>query len=156
SDLKRVRRLYEAHGYYRTDISYELNIAGNLVDLAIRITENEPVRVQQLTIELDRFVVPADDPLYKHIRLRPGEVFSEKDYQDGAEAIESVFRNAAYAHVSIARRAQVSLARGTVQVFYTVRPGVKAVFGATRLEGEQTVGADVVLRELAYKVGEPF
>jgi outer membrane protein assembly factor BamA len=37
-----------------------------------------------------------------------------------------------------------------------VRPGVKAVFGATRLEGEQTVGDDVVLRELAYKAGEPF
>jgi hypothetical protein len=28
SDLKRVRRLYEAHGYYKTTVSYELNIVG--------------------------------------------------------------------------------------------------------------------------------
>jgi outer membrane protein assembly factor BamA/transposase len=33
---------------------------------------------------------------------------------------------------------------------------VKAVFGATRLEGQQTVGDDVILRELAYKAREPF
>ncbi|MBV8136183.1 MAG: BamA/TamA family outer membrane protein [Deltaproteobacteria bacterium] len=156
SDLKRVRRLYEARGYYKTTVSYELNMVGNLIALRIQIRENEPVRVQQVTIELDGFVVPADDPLYKHIPLKIGEVFSEKDYQDGAEAIEIVFRNAAYAHVSVARRAHVSVPRGTVQVFFTVRPGEKAVFGATQLEGEQTVGADVVLRELAYKAGEPF
>jgi outer membrane protein assembly factor BamA len=80
---------------------------GNLIDLTIEITENEPVRVQQVTIELDGFVVPADDPLYKHIPLKPGQVFSEKDYQDGAQAIEIVFRNAAYAHVGVARRAYI-------------------------------------------------
>jgi outer membrane protein insertion porin family len=156
SDLKRVRRLYEAHGYYKTTVSYELNVVGNFIDLTIEIAENEPVRVQQVTIELDGFVVPADDPLYKHIPLKLGQVFSEKDYQDGAEAIEIVFRNAAYAHVSVARRAHISVPRSAVKVFFTVRPGVKAVFGATRLEGELTVGDDVVLRELAYKAGEPF
>lgn len=49
--LKRIRRLYEAHGYYRTVISYQLGVAGNLIDVVIRIIENEPIRVQRVTIE---------------------------------------------------------------------------------------------------------
>ena len=156
TDLKRIRRLYEANGYYRTAISYELRIAGNLIDVAIRITENEPIRVQRVTLELDGFVVLGDDPLYKHLRLKPGEVFNEKDYQESAEAIEVVFRNAAYAQVIVTRKAHINLARGTAQMSIAVRPGVKAVFGATHLEGEHAVAAEIVLRELAYRAGEPF
>jgi outer membrane protein insertion porin family len=156
TDLKRMRRLYEANGYYRTAISYELGVTGNLIDVAIRITENEPIRVQRVTIELDGLVVPAADPLYKHLRLKPGEVFKEKDYQQSAEALEVVFRNAAYAQVSVTRTAHIKVARGTAQISFDLRPGVKAVFGATRLEGEHAVAADVILRELAYHSGEPF
>ena len=156
TDLKRIRRLYEAHGYYRTGISYQLGVAGNLIDVAIRIIENEPIRVQRVTIELDGFVVPADDPLYKHLRLKPGEVFNEKDYQTSTEAIEVVFRNAAYAQVSVTRTAHINVARGTAQIFIAVSPGVKAVFGETQLEGEHAVAADVILRELVYQAGEPF
>src|SRR5215469_3983513 len=130
--------------------------SGNLIDVAIRITENEPITVQRITIKLDGFVVPADDPLYRHLRLKPGEVFNEKDYQKSAETIDVVFRNAAYAQASVTRTAHVNVARGKAQIFIDVSPGVKAVFGATRLEGERAVAADIILRELAYQAGEPF
>src|SRR5262249_22130488 len=156
NDLKRTKRFYEAHGYYRAAISYDLDINGDLIDVTIRITENEPVRVHRVTIELGRYKVPPDDPLYKHISLKPGEIFGEKEYQGGAEAIEAVFRNAAYAHVTVTRSAHVNVSRNEARVLYMVNPGVKAVFGQTQLEGEQAVAPDVILRELTYKAGEPF
>src|SRR5262249_53802434 len=83
-------------------------------------------------------------------------IFGEKEYQGGAEAIEAVFRNAAYAHVTVTRSAHLNVSRNEARVLYMVNPGVKAVFGQTQLEGEQAVAPDVILRELTYKAGEPF
>jgi outer membrane protein insertion porin family len=156
TDIKRVQRFCEAHGYYRAVVSYDLDIHDDHIAVAIRIAENEPVRVWRVTIDVDRYKVPPDEPLYKHILLKPGEIFAEKEYQGGAEAIEIVFRNAAYAYATVTRTARINLSRDSARILYAVRTGRKAVFGKTQLEGEQTVAPDVILRELAYHTGEPF
>lgn len=156
TDLKRLRRFYQAHGYYSADVDYELELKDRLVRVIIRVKENQPVTVQQIRVQLDDYEVPQDRRPYGQLGLKPGNVFTEESYRRGEEALRNFYRDAGYAHVAVRREARVNLAANQASVRYLIHPGVPAVFGATEVSGAKTVDQTIVLRELTYKPDEQF
>jgi outer membrane protein insertion porin family/translocation and assembly module TamA len=157
-DLERLRRFYEARGYYQARISYELEIdrRDSLVKARIEVVENQPVIVSEVLVQGTGQVGAPPPSLPEELPIRRGEIFTEEEYQKAELTLKDHLLNRGFAHVETSRRAEVDLSRNETAVRYTVDPGPPAVFGETIVEGTKDVEPRLVLRELTYSPGELF
>ncbi len=152
-DLERIRRFYEARGYYRARVSYDLAVdpqAGEL-EVKIEVVEGPPVIVSQVHVEVSGN--PLSPPEFP---LKQGEIFVEESYRKGEETLRNFFLEHGYAHVTTARRAEVNLDQDQATVWYQADPGPLTAFGETTVQGTKEVDPEIVLRELTYQPGEVF
>lgn len=156
NDIQRIKRRYKAHGYFEAAVTYDLNPKDSRVNIHLGIKENAPIKVQQVNVLVDHYTIRSGTPLYNLISIKPGEIFDEGKYQAGENAITEFFQNGGYARVSVTRRADVNLDEHAMRIWYFSRPGVRTVFGTTKLTGTEEVRPNIVLRELSYKPGDPF
>jgi outer membrane protein insertion porin family len=156
-DIKRLGEYYRAHGYYRSQINYDLTVQGDLVTAHIKIDEGQPVHVDSLRITLAGAGPrpKALDPKLK-LPLARNDVFTQRQYQEGEETLRDVYMTHGYAHAAVNRRAQVYVGPRKADIQYSIHPGVRAVFGRTTVTGTHNVSPKLVLRELTYKPGERF
>ena len=152
-DLERIRRFYEARGYYRTQVTYDLTAdpqSGQL-EVKIEVIEGPPVIVSQVKVEVSgSSLSPPELP------LKQGEIFVEESYRKGEETLRNFFLEHGYAHVTTERRAEVNLDQNQVMVWYQADPGPLTFFGETTVSGTDKVDPKIVLRELSYRPGEIF
>jgi outer membrane protein insertion porin family len=152
-DLERLRRFYEARGYYETRVDHDLAVdpEGSRLRVKIDISEGAAIVVSDVDLDLSGSpLFPAELPIKK------GQVFSEESYQKGEEALRQFYLDQGYAHVATERRAEVNLDRDQVTVWYRADPGPPSVFGETAVEGTERVDPQIVLRERTYESGEKF
>jgi outer membrane protein assembly complex protein YaeT len=152
-DLERIRRFYEAKGYYRARVTYDLTAdsqSGRL-DVKIEVFEGPPVIVSQVNVEISDSSLSAPE-----LPLKQGEIFVEESYRKGEEVLRNFLLERGYAHVTAARRAEVNLDQDKATVWYQADPGPLCVFGETTVQGTKEVDAEIVLRELTYQPGEIF
>lgn len=160
SDIERIKRFYQARGYYAAQVSYDLQVDETTrhVTATIHITEGEPVKVTQLTLTVtDQPALEADlAALRPHLPLREGMVFTEELYHQTEEKIKTFFLDQHRGRVSVTRRAEVILDQHAARVYYTVAAGPRTVFGETRIEGTKDISPALIARELMYTPGQPF
>ena len=152
-DLERIRRFYEAKGYYRAHVTYDLTAdsqSGRL-EIKIEVVEGAPVIVSQVNVEISDSSLSAPE-----LPIKQGEIFVEESYRKGEEVLRDFFLERGYAHVTTARRAEVNLDQDKATVWYQADPGPLTVFGETTVQGTDKVDPEIVLRELAYQPGEIF
>jgi outer membrane protein insertion porin family len=159
-DLERLERRYRARGYYEARVRHDLQVdhKRGLVAAKIEIAEGAPVRVEKVAIEVRDApsLQPELEALRPELPLREGEIFETEAYAQTAARVRAFLRDRARAHAEVERRAEVVLERAAARAFYTVRAGPPTVFGATEIAGLEDVESEVVVRELAYRRGEPF
>ncbi len=152
-DIERLKRFYEARGYYRTGVTYNLTPdpqTGQL-QIKIEITEGPPVIIAQVNVELSGASLSPPEP-----PIKQGEVFNEESYRKGEEVLRQFFLERGYAHVTSERRAEVNVDRDQASIWYHAEPGPLSVFGDTTVQGTDKVDPEIVLRELSYDAGEVF
>jgi outer membrane protein assembly complex protein YaeT len=156
-DLERLRRFYESHGYFEARIVYGLEAeavgAGDFVTVAIWIEENDLVRVG--TVEAGT-KGGAELPLPETLPIRPGQPFTEDDYQAGDRTLKDFFLKRGYAHVSVAREAKIDLASHRADVSYVIDTGPECTFDGATVEGTKNVDPAIVLREREWQEGDRF
>ncbi|MGH8611400.1 MAG: outer membrane protein assembly factor BamA [Gammaproteobacteria bacterium] len=154
TDIKRLRRFYEQQGYYGARVDYDLEIDDEaLITARIQIAEGQPVKVQDITVAIPRDKTPDRIP---DLPLKVGEIFAEEAYQQGEEALRAYYLNRGYAYVETQREAKIAPRERQAWVDYRVKPGPRAVFGETRVQGTERVSSELILREITYKRGEQF
>ncbi len=159
TDLERLRRFYEARGYYHARVAYDLAVEGptSRVKVQIRVEEGPPVRVAEVSLDLPSAVQNLQSAsLRERLPLKPGEVFTEAAYQQGEQVLREFFLAQGHARAQAQRQAKVDLTQNLAYIRYRVEPGPRAKFGPTRVEGVEKVDPDLVLRELTYREGEKF
>ena len=153
-DLERIRRFYEARGYYQTQVTYDLTAdpQSGQVEVKIEVLEGPPVKVSEVHVDISdgSSLSPPQLP------LKQGEIFVEESYRKGEETLRNFFLEHGYAHVTTERRAEVNLDQNQVIVWYQADPGPLSVFGETTVSGTDNVDPEIVLRELSYQPGEIF
>jgi outer membrane protein assembly complex protein YaeT len=152
-DLERIRRFYEARGYYQAQVTYDLAADSEKGTLQIRIAivEGPPLIVSQVNVEIS-----ASSLSPPKLPIEEGEIFVEESYRKGEETLRNFFLEHGYAHVTTERRAEVNLDQNQVIVWYQADPGPLTVFGETTVSGTDQVDPEIVLRELFYQPGEIF
>ena len=159
ADLERVQAFYRDRGFPDARVSsfdVKLNDKQDQVDVTVRISEGEPTLVS--AIELVGFDVlsPQDQR-----RLRFSLPLQEKKPLDRQLAVASRERalNALsdrgypYAEVDLS---QQGAGGNQVKVALSAKPGALAHFGPIEIEGEKSVGENIVRRQLTYNEGEVF
>jgi len=160
SDLERLVRLYQDHGYYEAKVNHELEVdpSAGLVTAKIRIVEGEPIKASKISTDiLDAPELKTQlESFVPKLPLREGEVFAVDAYQRSAASLKEFFYDQHRARVEVARKAQIILDRHEARVFYTITVGPETRFAATTVEGLRDVDEELVLRELTYKSGQLF
>lgn len=160
SDLERIVRFYQDKGYYEAKVSYDLDVdtKEGLVTAKIQISEGEPIRVAQLSVDIvDAPELKSElDALLPKLPFREGNIFAVDAYQQSESQIKEFFYDKSRAAITIKRKAEVILDRHVANVFYILNAGPPTQFGATAVEGLKDIEEAVVLSELTYKPGEPF
>jgi outer membrane protein assembly complex protein YaeT len=153
-DLERIRRFYEARGYYQTRVSYDLTAdpQSGQVEVKIEVFEGPPVIVSEVHVEIS----DASSLSPPQLPLKQDEIFVEEAYRKGEETLRNFFLEWGYAHVTTERRAEVNIDQNQVMVWYQADPGPLTFFGETTVSGTDKVDPEIVLRELSYKPGEIF
>jgi outer membrane protein assembly complex protein YaeT len=152
-DLERLRRFYEARGYYRTRVIHDLTVdsENSRVEVRIQIVEGPPVTVAQVAVEAS-----GSDLSSPLLPIKEGDIFVEELYLKGEEVLRQFFLNRGYAHVVTERHAEVNLDQDRATVSYRADSGPLSFFGETTVQGTNEVEPHVILRELSYKPGETF
>ena len=152
-DLERLRRFYEARGYYRTRVTHDLTVdsENSRVEVKIEIFEGPPVIVAQVAVE-----VSGSDLSSPILPIKDGDIFVEEVYLKGEEVLRQFFLDRGYAHVVTERHAEVNLDQDRARVSYRADSGPLSFFGETTVQGTNEVEPHVILRELSYKPGETF
>jgi len=142
-------------------------------DVTVTIDRGKPGKTDAPDVEVDADAImpvepgaeeeqPDYDPYFDEhgiqaeMPLAKGDVFLEKDYQEGEKALRVHFLDRGHAHVEVSRRARVDREAGTADVEYGAKPGPVAVFGETTVEGLEKVDEELVMRELTYEPGQQF
>jgi outer membrane protein assembly complex protein YaeT len=152
-DLERLRRFYEARGYYGTQVSHDLltDAEHSRVTAKIEIREGAAVVVSAVDVQIVGSALKPDT-----LPIKTGDVFTEADYQKAEQVLRQFYGNRGYAYVTTERDAEVNLNRDQVRITYRVDAGPASVFGETKIEGTDKVDPEIILRELTYKPGETF
>ena len=152
-DLERLRRFYEARGYYQTHLTYDLMVdpPTSEVEVKIQVLEGPPVIISQVKVEVSGgSLSPPELP------IKEGEIFTEESYRKGEEVLRQFFLDRGYAYVTAERHAEVNVDADQVSIQYRADPGPPSVFGETTVQGTDKVDPEIVLRELSYQPGEVF
>lgn len=160
SDLQLIADLYRDRGYFEAKVSHDLAVDPDekLVSAKIEITEGDPVRVRELSVDLvDAPELKSDlDALLPKLPLQVGKIFAVDDYQRSESQLKGFFYDHGRARVQIQRKAQVILDQHEARVFYTLTAGPPTKFGETTVEGLKSVQESVVRAELTYEKGQEF
>lgn len=158
TDLERLRRNYEANGYYEAAIAHDLQIdeERGLVAVQIKVREGEPVLISEIDVQARVEAPEQAPPLPDELPVRRGEIFREQSYQEAEQVLRRSFLEHGHAHVETRRHAEVDLDDHQVRIRYGVEPGPVAFFGETEVKGVTSVEPEIVSRELAYNAGERY
>lgn len=160
TDIERLQRFYRAHGYYETQVTYDLEAdeERSRVTVRVTITEGEPVLVSQVTLAVtdDPSLASTLETLRPKLPLAEGHIFNEDQYQEAEAQIKALFLDLHYGRAKVERKATVILDQHAVQVSYAVNAGPLTVFGDTEIEGTKLIDPEIAARELQYKSGDPF
>lgn len=156
-DLGRIKRLYQAHGYYLARVSYDLDVHDDDVTIYLSIHESKPVRVTAIETRI-KSGGPRPEILQTsfELPLKRGDIFDQDAYQASAYALLELYTSHAYAHARVHRHALVDPESGHSRVWFDVDPGIRCSFGATSISGARHVDPMLVREQLTYKTGEPF
>ncbi|HJK97767.1 MAG TPA: BamA/TamA family outer membrane protein [Polyangiaceae bacterium LLY-WYZ-14_1] len=178
-DLERIERWFRARGYYEARVvsaavdpanafeNDELDDPGSVcgapegrgcpVDVAIRVEEGEPVRVDSVALlgvgGLDGTLQKA---LFDRLPFSPGDVFDEALYDGGKAALRARLEAASYARAQVEGAVQLDPEERTATVTYTVEPGPPCVFGEVSVMGHRDLFVDPILGASFVRPGSPY
>jgi outer membrane protein insertion porin family len=165
TDRKRIEAFYADRGYpdaHVTGFDVKLNDKQDAVDLAVTISEGEPVKVA--AVDFVGFDVIPEMHLADLKNRAPLKVGQPRDRQlvvSTHELAINELRDHGYPYAKVTT-AEETAATSAGQVAtestlkFVAEPGQIAYFGPVEISGNKSVGDDVIRRELDYKPGDLY
>jgi outer membrane protein assembly complex protein YaeT len=159
ADLERIKAFYADHGYPHArvaDVDVTFNATRTAVDLTMRIEEGAPTVVESVTFVgfdvLDATVrAPLDAP-----PLAVGKPRDRDAVRATRDLSSRLLRDNGYALAAVTVRETPTTDADHVAMSFQAEPGAKMSFGEVRVVGLESVGENVVRRELAFRPGDLY
>lgn len=159
ADLKRIEAFYRDRGFPDARVrsfDVQLNETQDKVDITLHIEEGEPVRVTALELRgFDVLTAAQQETLRETLPLQPERPLDRQLAVASRERAVNMLRDEGYPY------AEVTLATEEVgprerRLTLRAEPGVLAHFGQVDIHGPQTVGEEVIRRQLTFEPGDRF
>ncbi len=164
-DVARLRLYYRENGFPEARIGYapsELDTTNNRISVVFTIDEGPPVLIREVLFFSTRGD-PFPDPGEKQwetfrdgITIEPGDRYSLFERLETKNQALAWFKDNGYAFAQVTDTVFVDSTALTAEIRLTVDPGPMAYFDTVEVEGAESVGRNVVVRELPFKQGQPF
>ncbi len=157
ADASAVLGYYQTHGWISAKVNKPAVTEGSkadLLDVAITVVEGPRTFVATRQVEGVEHLTPAEvDAL---VSVRDGEPFNPSAVRQDVAALTSRYWNTGWREAAVRDRWTLSPDKTKVDVVYTVDEGMRSFFGKTILRGNAVTDADRILRQVAWREGEPY
>lgn len=165
-DRERIEALYAAHGFYEAQVTQfrpKFRRKGKVVDLKIRVDENEPTLVRSILFHWpdgrpdgpkDRRALPAR--IEEHCDVEYGEPFSIEEMEQSEATMRVALMQRGYAFAQVEAKARVDRLDRVADVDFEIRPGPFVRIGEIRIVGLSQVPEKSVIVEVEGWEGKPF
>lgn len=143
--VETLKSFYTSEGFY--DISIQMKVSNKRVK--VMIEENEPVKVQSISIE-------SDYNISSFIALKKGDIFRAKAFIGSKNKIIESLLKEGYCSYDLDTKAYVDLEKHSVDLKYVLSKGGICTFGKLTLTGLETVESDVVASRVSALEGKRF
>jgi outer membrane protein assembly complex protein YaeT len=159
ADLKRIGAYYADRGYPDarvTAFDVDLDDEQRSVEIAITITEGEPVVVADVTL-VGFDVLPGDriGELKQRLPLKTGAPRDRQNVIAAHEFALNELRDRGYPYARV-NTDESSAGDKSVLLMFTAEPGPLAHFGPIEIQGNRTVSDNVIRRRLGYEPGDLY
>ncbi len=155
-DTSSILGYYQTHGWVgaRVDRRVRDGSAPELLDVEIAVTEGPRAFVtERRVVGADQLDAAESD---KILIGEVGEPFNPSAVRQDVASLTTWYRNNGWPEASVQDRYTLSEDRTQAEVVYRVDEGTRAFFGKTIVRGNAVTDADRILRQVAWKEGEPF
>jgi outer membrane protein insertion porin family/translocation and assembly module TamA len=161
ADLKRIQAFYADRGYPDarvTGFDVKLNDNQDSVDITITIEEGEPIRVAAITFVEFENAIPAEhlETLKTEAPLKVGDVHDRLLVMTVRETALNELKDHGYPYGKVEMSEDRNVDSKTASVTFTAQPGKLAHIGTIEIQGNKTVSARVIERELTFKTGDLY
>jgi len=157
-DIERLEKYLVSHGFYHARVHHEVQrVFRSEVRLLIRVEEGPPMTVSRMNLVVDG---ASSGPWHREVvsvlPLREGDRFTIPAYEDIEKRVLLHFSDWGFPKVRIDVRARLDKKSNTGVVAVDVTRGPVCFFGAVKIEGNEQVSDEVILREFTFHQGERF
>ena len=161
ADLKRIVAYYRDRGFPEARVaSFDVKLSEDqtAVDISVRISEGEPIRVERLDlVGFDPLPEWRDRRLRRTLPLAPGQPLDRALLQASRESALDALRDHGYPYASV----KLSESRGSAGdrsrvVTLEAEPGPIAYHGPVEIAGNSSVSDSVIRRQLTFRPGDVF
>ena len=159
ADLKRIEAFYRDRGFPDarvTSFDVKLDETQKKVDIALNISEGEPLRVA--AVELQGFdVIPEGErrALLEGLPLQKDQPLDRQLELAARERTQNALRDNGYPYAEVELQENEAGPRLRTIVL-TATPGTRARFGPVEIVGQRSVGEHIVRRQLTFEPGQTF
>lgn len=168
-DVVRLRQFYHQNGFPSPEIDYpasQLDSSRNRIHVIFSIREGPALQIRDTDFLTADGAAAAETALQGRMqeawtRFRTNEIQAGGRYTDFERAqiedrVQSWFRNRGYPFAEVRSSASVDTTQYAADLQFYVDQGPRAVVSEIQIEGIESVGRPIVLRELPFTVGDRF
>lgn len=154
-DVLRIEVLYKRSGFPSVQVDTLVERTAEDVFITFNITEGEPIRVSQLTVNgLDTLAPEVRENLDVDLPLVEGDIFNRAAMQASADSIARRLRNRGYPSADVLVGYVVRTSELEARVTLDAIPGVRARIGSVEVQGEERVDGSTVVSLITARPGE--
>lgn len=167
-DVVRLRRFYRQNGFPEPEIDYpasQLDTSSNDIRVIFAIEEGPSLEIRETDFLNADGTAPVTTVLDASLRddwhsfrngLQIGGRFTDFEQTQLVDEIQRWFRNRGHAFAQVESTASVDTSQYAVDLRVRVDPGPRGVISEIEIQGNESVGASIVRRNLPFSVGDRF
>ncbi|MFB6279535.1 MAG: outer membrane protein assembly factor [Salinibacter sp.] len=167
-DVVRLRRFYRQNGFPEPEIDYpasQLDTSSNDIRVIFAIEEGPSLEIRETDFLNADGTAPVTTVLDESLRddwrsfrdgLQIGGRFTDFEQTQLVDEIQRWFRNRGHAFAQVESTASVDTSQYAVDLRVRVDPGPRGVISEIEIQGNESVGASIVRRNLPFSVGDRF
>ena len=142
---KSLQNFYASEGFYNAEFSIDTS----KTDVVVTIDENEPVKIQDITVS-------SDYDISEFITFKKGQIFRSKEFISIKNNIINQLMKEGYCSYDLDSKAYVDKESHEVNLDFKLKKGGICTFGKLSIKGIETIDDDVIISRVRAKEGEPF
>ena len=159
ADLERIQAFYRDRGFPDARVAsfdVKLNDAQDEVDVTVRISEGQPTLVSSIDLTGFEVLSPRQQRGLRYsLPLQVNKPLDRQLAVASRERALNLLRDNGYPYAEV-EITQQGAGDNQVNVAFAATPGTLAHFGAIEIDGEKSVGENIVRRQLTYNEGDVF